>query len=111
MSRDLKPCPTSSPVAPVVHDEGRERAGSKGTENRRRSVAATAARTSLTVPVPENASILENPGKAFAYFREKHPGGAALEENKILLGEKYARAKVCTSDICAWKRVAGQLSV
>lgn len=109
MGRDLESCPSGSLVAPVIQDEGQEKAATKGTESRRRSVAATTARTSLAVPVPENTSILEDPGKAFAYFREKHPGGAALEENKMLLGEKYARAKVFTSDVYAWVDLNGKI--
>lgn len=44
---------------------------------------------------PADASVLANPQKAFGYFRERHTGKAALEENKALLGEKYGRAKVC----------------
>lgn len=94
-------------MAPIIHKEVWERAGSKGTENSRRSAAATAARTSLIVPVPENASIIKNPSEAFAYFREKHPGGTAMEDNKMLLGDKYARAKVCTSDVRPWADLYG----
>jgi len=43
---------------------------------------------------PSDTSVRADPQKAFEYFRERHPGRAALEENKKLLGEKYARAKV-----------------
>lgn len=52
------------------------------------------------VPPPTDASILGDPQKAFAYFRERHPGKAALDENKTLLGQKYARAKVGDSGGC-----------
>ncbi|CBN76877.1 conserved unknown protein [Ectocarpus siliculosus] len=42
---------------------------------------------------PSDASVLGDPQRAFGYFRERHSGRVALEENKKLLGEKYARAK------------------
>lgn len=43
---------------------------------------------------PSDAGVRGDPQKAFEYFRERHPGKHALEENKKLLGQKYARAKV-----------------
>lgn len=42
---------------------------------------------------PSDAGVRGDPQRAFGYFRERHPGRDALEENKKLLGEKYARAK------------------
>ncbi|CAM9722589.1 unnamed protein product [Ectocarpus sp. 13 AM-2016] len=42
---------------------------------------------------PSDTSVLGDPQRAFGYFRERHSGRVALEENKKLLGEKYARAK------------------
>ena len=55
------------------------------------------------VPViapPTDASVLGDPQKAFGYFRDRHAGRTALEDNKTLLGQKYARAKV--SDYAVW---------
>lgn len=49
------------------------------------------------VEYPSDASVRRDPQRAFGFFRERHPGRAALEENKKLLGEKYARAKVTDS--------------
>ncbi|CAM9579854.1 unnamed protein product [Choristocarpus tenellus] len=46
------------------------------------------------VAPPADAFLLENPQESFTYFRERHPGQPAMEENKSLLSEKYARAKV-----------------
>lgn len=43
---------------------------------------------------PADASVLGDPQKAFGYFRDRHAGRTALEDNKTLLGQKYARAKV-----------------
>lgn len=43
---------------------------------------------------PSDPGVRRDPQRAFDFFRERHPGRAALEENKKLLGEKYARAKV-----------------
>lgn len=48
---------------------------------------------------PAEERVLGDPQKSFEYFRNKHPGTAALEENKTLLGEKYARAKVSLSNL------------
>lgn len=53
------------------------------------------------VAAPSDARVLADPQRAFGYFRERHSGKDALEENKKLLGEKYARAKVCVlHDMC-----------
>lgn len=43
---------------------------------------------------PTDASVLGDPQKAFGYFRDRHAGRTALEDNKTLLGQKYTRAKV-----------------
>lgn len=43
---------------------------------------------------PTDVSVLGDPQKAFEYFRDRHTGRTALEDNKTLLGQKYARAKV-----------------
>eukprot|EP00752_Nemacystus_decipiens_P003255 g3012.t1 len=45
------------------------------------------------VEYPSDAGVRRDPQRAFEYFRERHPGRTALEENKKLLGDKYARAK------------------
>ncbi|CAM9586109.1 unnamed protein product [Scytosiphon promiscuus] len=45
------------------------------------------------VAAPSDSKVLGDPQRAFGYFRERHSGKEALEENKKLLGEKYARAK------------------
>ena len=77
-----------------VREKDQEMTAPKGTVGRRKPVVAPAEAIPSTVAVPNNIAILGDLQKAFAYFRERHPGGTALEENKTLLGEKYARAKV-----------------
>lgn len=51
---------------------------------------------------PSDAGVRGDPHRAFGYFRERHPGKDALEENKKLLGEKYARAKVRHRPFHVW---------
>lgn len=74
--------------------------GMRGAERDERGVCVqrrdqrAAARESLMVAPPSDASILRDPQPAFEYFRERHPGRTALEENKALLSEKYTTAKV-----------------
>lgn len=46
------------------------------------------------VPRPLDSSVLVNLQVAYEYFREHHPGRAAMEENKEILSKKYTRAKV-----------------
>jgi len=41
----------------------------------------------------ENAAIMDDPGKAFEFFREKSSLSPAIEENKEILRDKYAEAK------------------
>lgn len=50
------------------------------------------------VEYPSDSSVRRDPQRAFEFFRERHPGRVALEENKKLLGEKYARAKVTSQN-------------
>ncbi|CAM9504246.1 unnamed protein product, partial [Phaeothamnion confervicola] len=40
-----------------------------------------------------NRTVLDEAQTAFAYFRGRHPGTAAAEENKAILKERYERAK------------------
>jgi hypothetical protein len=37
--------------------------------------------------------VLEEPQSAFEYFRGSYPRGAAIDDNKALLKEKYTLAK------------------
>lgn len=59
-----------------------------------RDVRGRARGSAPIVEYPSDPSVRRDPQSAFEFFRERHPGKAALEENKKLLGEKYARAKV-----------------
>lgn len=75
------------------HTSSEFNGGGNRDEGGGRGGAASSSSGSIMAP-PADASILGNPQTAFSYFRERHPGNAALEENKTLLSEKYTRAKV-----------------
>lgn len=79
------------PVA-AAGSEGRGMFAPKGTVGGREAGARGAA-VAILAP-PTDASVLGDPQKAFGYFRDRHAGRTALEDNKALLGQKYTRAKV-----------------
>lgn len=72
----------------------------KGTVGGREAGARVGAVTGVSPPT--DVSVLGDPQKAFGYFRDRHAGKTALEENKTLLGQKYARAKVSDDKFDYW---------
>ncbi|CAM9288030.1 unnamed protein product [Laminaria digitata] len=78
------------PVA-AAGSEGRGVFAPKGTVGGREAGARGAA-VAILAP-PTDASVLGDPQKAFGYFRDRHAGRTALEDNKALLGQNYTRAK------------------
>ncbi|CAM9389353.1 unnamed protein product [Ectocarpus sp. 8 AP-2014] len=79
----------------LANDEGAGRVvvAPKGTVGGREASGRHRGGSVGGVERPSDGSVLGDPQRAFGYFRERHSGRVALEENKKLLGEKYARAK------------------
>ncbi|KAG5179598.1 P-loop containing nucleoside triphosphate hydrolase protein [Tribonema minus] len=71
------------------------KAGANGGQ-KRQGAAAAAPPAKAAPPIvlyPSDRHVLDQPQQAFAYFRQRYPPGAAIEENKALLQKKYTTAK------------------
>lgn len=77
----------------AASSESRGMFAPKGTVGGREAGARSGGAVAVLAP-PTDASVLGDPQKAFGYFRDRHAGKTALEDNKTLLGQKYTRAKV-----------------
>ncbi len=61
--------------------------------NRERIIQQLAEKVVGGVSLCKDRGILDDPAKAFEYFKSKYPGAGGIEENKALLKSKYAEAK------------------
>ena len=62
-------------------------------ENRERIIQQLSEKLVNGVKVCKEKEVLEDPQKAFLWFKERYPGNKAIEENKVILKKKYTAAK------------------